>query len=198
MYTGRVARQKSDAGSRCSGTSSVAWTLSITAWSKPAAMPETISISSAMLAKPFIKVLPYICVILQMRIGPAYAIEFFALTRREFLLRIETPAPFEQALAPQYLMNARNTSLKIVHGIEDGGIRICDLLGEREQFAGDHVGMTLGEGEVRNGGLRPHRPMPKQTARDSERLSSEVKLCEQVVENVVIVSCVESDFLSAT
>ena len=75
------------------------------------------------------------CVILKMRIGSAHAIEFRALPRREFLLRIETPAPFEQALAPQYLMNARNTSLKIVRGIEDGGIRIRDLLGECQQFA---------------------------------------------------------------
>jgi hypothetical protein len=143
-------------------------------------------------------VLLYECVILQMRIGFADAIEFRALTRREILLRIETPAPFEQALTPQYLMNARNTSLKIVRGIEDGGIRICDLLRQRQQFARNRVGMTLGEGEVRNGSLRPHRPMPQQAAGDSEGLSAEGKLREQVVQNVVIVSCVKSHFLGAT
>src|SRR6266550_5883514 len=111
---GREARQNSDVGSSCRGTSSVARALSITAWSEAPAMPDTNSISSTILAKPFIKVLLYECVILQMRIGSAHAIEFCALTRRELLLRIETPAPFEQALTPQYLMNARNTSLKIV------------------------------------------------------------------------------------
>ena len=100
-------------------------------------------------------------------------------------------------MTPQNLMNARNTSLKIVRGIEDGGIRICDLLGERQQFAGNRVGVLLGEGEVRNGSLRPHRPMPQQAAGDSERLSAEVKPREQVIQNVVIISRVESDFLGA-
>src|ERR1035437_2496255 len=123
-----------------------------------------------------------------MRIGSAHAIDFRALARRKFLLGIETPASFEQALTPQYLMDARNTSLKIVRGIEEGGIRIRDLLRQRQQFAGNRVGMSLGEGEVRNCNLRPHRPMPQQAAGDSERLSAEVKLREQVVQNVVIVS----------
>ena len=85
-----------------------------------------------------------------------------------------------------------------MRGIEDGGIRICDLLRQRQQFARNRVGMTLGEGEVRNGSLRPHRPMPQQAAGDSERLSAKVKLREQVVQKVVIVSCVESDFRGAT
>src|SRR5580765_6592007 len=130
-----------------------------------------------------------------MRIGSAHAIEFRALTRREFLPRIETPAPFEQALTPQYLMNAWNTSLKTVRGIEDGSIRICDLLRQRQQLAGNQIGMLLGEGEVRNGSLGPHRPMPQQAADDSERLSAKVKLCQQVVQNVVIISGVQRYFL---
>jgi hypothetical protein len=40
-------------------------------------------------------VLLYERVILKMRIGSARAVEFRALARREFLLRIETPTPFE-------------------------------------------------------------------------------------------------------
>jgi hypothetical protein len=40
-------------------------------------------------------VLLYERVILKMGIGAAHAIEFRALTWREFLFRIETPAPFE-------------------------------------------------------------------------------------------------------
>ncbi len=130
-----------------------------------------------------------------MRIGSAHAIDFRALTGRELLVRVETPAPFEQALSPQYLMDARNTSLKIVRGIEDGRIRIRDLLGEGQQFAGNGIGVLLGEGEVRNGSLGPHRPMAQQAAGDSKRLSAEVKLREQIVQNVVIVSGIESDFL---
>src|SRR5437879_12138002 len=97
---GREARQNSDVGSSCRGTSSVAWTLSITAWSEALATPETNSISSTILAKPFIKVLLYECVILKMRVGFAYAIEIRALTRREFLLRAHTRAPTRQARRP--------------------------------------------------------------------------------------------------
>jgi len=110
----------------------------------------------------------------------AHAIELRVLIWGEFLFRIETPAPFEQALTPQYLMNARNASLKIVCGIEDGAIRISDLLSQRQQFAGDGTDLLLGAGEVRNGGLGPHRPMPEQAAGDSERLSAEVKLCTKL------------------
>jgi len=39
-------------------------------------------------------------------------------------------------------------------------------------------------GEVRNGSLRPHRPMPQQAAGKSKGLSTEVKLREQVVQNL--------------
>ena len=87
--------------------------------------------------------------------------------------------------------------LKIVRGIKDGAICVRDLLSQCQQFAGNLIGMSLGEGEVRNGRLRPHRPMSQQAAGNSERLSAEVKLREQVVQNVVIVSGVESDFLGA-
>jgi hypothetical protein len=94
-------------------------------------------------------------------------------------------------------MDARNTSLKIVRGIKDGAIRIRDLLSQRQQFTGNGIGVLLGEGEMRNGSLGPHRPMPQQAAGDSQRFSAEVKLREQVVQNVVIVSGVESDLLGA-
>ena len=119
--------------------------------------PRRRAIPVARLAKPFIKVLLYECVILKMRIGSADAIEFLALTGREFLVRIETPAPFEQALTPQYLMNARNASVKIVRGIEDGAIRIRDLLSQRQQSAGDRIGMlsARGRGEKRQSWSTP-------------------------------------------
>jgi hypothetical protein len=63
-------------------------------------MTETNRISHPILAKPFIKMLLYERVILKMWIGAAYAIEFHTLTWRKFFFRIETPAPFEQALTP--------------------------------------------------------------------------------------------------
>src|SRR5712692_3588480 len=104
-----------------------------------------------------------------MRVGSAHAIDFLTLTRRQFLLWIKTPASFEQALTPQNLMDARNASPKIMRRIEDGRVCICDLLGERQQFAWNLVKMTLREREVKNSGLRPYRPMPEQAADDPDR-----------------------------
>src|ERR1022692_4259721 len=110
-----------------------------------------------------------------MRIGSAHAIDFRALARRKFLLGIETPASFEQALTPQYLMDARNTSLKIVGGIEDGGIRIRDLLRQRQQFAGNRVGMSLGKGEVKKLKSPPPRPNPQETPKHLEAAEGQSK-----------------------
>src|SRR5579872_3254192 len=167
---GREARQNSAVGSRLRGTSLAAWTLSITAGSEmagsdtagsePAAVSETNSISGTILAKPFIKVLLYECVILKMRIGTAYPIEFGALTGSEFFMRIETPAPFEQPLTPQYLMNTRNAYLKAVCMIEDCFMLVRDLLRHRQQRARNGIGILLGQGKVIDVSIRPHRTMP--------------------------------------
>src|SRR5215471_4720752 len=132
-----------------------------------------------------------------MRIRSAHAVELRALARREFLLGVKTPPSFEQALTPQYLVNARNAPLKIVRWIEDGAIRIRDLLSQRQQFSRNGTGVFLGKGEMRNGSLGPYRPMPQQAANDSERFGAEVELREQVVQDVVIVPCVERDFTRA-
>src|SRR3954454_3165788 len=123
----------------------------MTAWFEPAARPDTNTISSARLAKPFIKVLLHENIILKMRIASAHAIEFLALTRREFLRGVETPAALKQALTPQYLMDPRNAAAEVVRGIEDGAIRICDLLSQRQQFARNRIWVSLGDSKVING-----------------------------------------------
>jgi hypothetical protein len=70
-------------------------------------------------------------VIPQMWIGAAHSIDLRTLAGRKFLAWVKTPASFEQSLPPQDFMDARNTSTKIVSGIEDGGVCIGDLLSER-------------------------------------------------------------------
>ena len=59
-----------------------------------------------------------------------HAIDLLALAGRKLLLRIKTPAALEQSLAPQNLVNAWDASVKMVRGIEDGGIGVGDLLGQ--------------------------------------------------------------------
>src|SRR3984957_1516693 len=161
MKTGRASLQKGRAGSSCSGTSCFAKALSNTAC--PAASTETqpSSRTTRVLAKPFIQMLLYEGIILQMRIRLAHAVDFFYLSRREFLMRIKTPASFEQTLAPQNLVNAGNASVKLVYGIEDRRVRVGNLLGKGELLAGDRAGTFFHQGEVGNRCLRPYRPMPQ-------------------------------------
>src|ERR1700719_539411 len=160
-------------------------------------MLETNSDNDNTSAKPFIKVLLYKCVILQMRVRLANTIDFRTLPRRKFFVGIKTPTPFEQALAPQNLMNTGNASSKIVNRIEDSCIRVCDLLGERQKFPGNLAGMVLRESQMGNGSPRPHCPMPKQTAGNSNWFRAEVELRQQIVEDVVIVPRVKRDLAGA-
>src|SRR5690348_7285145 len=123
-----------------------------------------------------------------MRIRSAHAVEFFHLARRKFLMRIKTPAAFQQTLTPQDLMYSWNTSTKLVSRIEDCRVRVVNLLGECELFAGDHVGIISCHLEMRNSGLCPHCPMPQQATDDPNPLVRESKRCKQVVQNVVVIA----------
>src|ERR1700679_1481475 len=96
-----------------------------------------------------------------MRIRLAHAVDFFYLARREFLMRIKTPPSFEQTLAPQNLVNAGNTSVKLVYGIENRRVRGGNLLGEGELLAGDSTGTLFHQDEVGNRCLGPYSPMPQ-------------------------------------
>src|SRR5580692_7991586 len=116
-----------------------------------------------------------------MRIRSADAVDFFHLAWGEFLVGIKTPAAFQQTLTPQDLVYARNTSTKLMSGIEDGRVRVGNLLGECELFAGDRVGIISCYRQLRDGGLCPHCPMPQQAADDPNPLVREAKRCQQVV-----------------
>src|SRR5579859_1728497 len=117
-------------------------------------------ITTRVLAKPFIQVLLYEGIIPQMRIRFAHAVDFFHLARGEFLMGIKTPAAFQQALTPQDLMYARNTSTKLVSGIKYSRVRVGNLLGKCELFAEDSAGIACCHRKVRNRGVCPHCPMP--------------------------------------
>jgi hypothetical protein len=132
-----------------------------------------------------------------MRVSSADPIDFGALAWTELLFRVETPSPFEQTLSSQYLMDAWNASPEVICRIKDRRIGIRDLLREGEHRGGNLVGMTLGKSELRNRRLRPHRPMSQQAAGNPNGLSAKVESGKQIVQHVVIVSRVESDFMGA-
>src|ERR1700730_4085340 len=123
-----------------------------------------------------------------MRIEPAHAVNFLALTRGKILVRIEPPASFDNSLATQDLVDPGNASAKLVGGIEERGVRVRDLLSEGEQFAGHGTGMTFRQREMTNRGLGPYRPMAEQSAGKANCCAAEIELGQQVQGNVVIVA----------
>ena len=80
-----------------------------------------------LLAKPFIQMFPYESVILKVRISLANSLDFFNLAGRQILVWIEAPAPCNQPLSSQNLMNPGNTSPKLVGSIKNGCIRVSKL-----------------------------------------------------------------------
>src|ERR1700730_18112074 len=125
-----------------------------------------------------------------MRIEPAHAVNFLALTRGKILVRIETPASFDNSLATQDLVDPGNASAKLVGRIEERGVRVRDLLSEGEQFAGHGTGMTFRQREMTNHGLVPYSPMAPAYHCTANPFAGEIELGQQVQENVVIVACV--------
>jgi len=75
---------------------------------------------------------PHKIVVLQMRIGGADAIDFVGLAGRKIFVGIEAPAAFEQTLAAQNFVDAGDAAMKMMRWIEERGVGIGDLLGERE------------------------------------------------------------------
>ena len=70
---------------------------------------------------------PYESVILKLRISLANPFDFFELPGRQVLLRIKAPAPCNQPLSSQNLMNPGNASAKLVGGIKNRCIRVSKL-----------------------------------------------------------------------
>src|SRR4051812_19767202 len=124
MTTGRAPRQKAKAGSTFKGMSFAACTATATLLSAADAMLQAANTTARNLAKPFIKMLPYKIIILQVRIEPANAINLFHLTGGKFFFGIETPAAFQQPLSAQDLVNPGNASVEVMRRIEERGVRI--------------------------------------------------------------------------
>jgi hypothetical protein len=61
-------------------------------------------------------------------ITPVYSIDGLILAGRQIFVWIKAPASYEQALPAQNFVNSGNAAAKLMLGIEDGGIHICDLL----------------------------------------------------------------------
>src|SRR5215468_3971184 len=149
------------------------------------------------LAKPFIKVLLYEVIVLQVRIESAHAIDFSALPGGEFFVRIKTPASFQKPLAAQNFMDAGNTAAELMRGIEQGSISIGDLMREGQQFAWNGVPMLSAKSQMCHGGVGPHRPMAQQAAGKTNWTGAKIKLDQKVEQDVVIIAGIQSNLVGA-
>src|SRR4029079_6199089 len=97
------------------------------------------------------------------------AVDFPALPGRKRLFRIESPRAFEQSLAPQHFMAARNAACEVMRDVEESAVAV-----RNPRVEGEQLGVDPARGErlvnplvQRDGLLRPDAPVPEQSAPDA-------------------------------
>src|SRR6185369_8303338 len=78
----------------------------------------------------------YKTVVIQIRISRVDTVDFFHLSRREFFVRVETPAALKQALAPQNFMQARDASPETICSIEERRVAVGDMHSKGKRVTG--------------------------------------------------------------
>jgi hypothetical protein len=63
-------------------------------------------------------------VVLQVRVCPAHAVDLVHLSWRQVLVRVETPAAFEESLAAKNFVQSGDAAREVVPRVEHGRIRI--------------------------------------------------------------------------
>src|SRR5690242_19731252 len=87
-------------------------------------------------AEPLVAVCGDKGVIREMRIRAADAVDLFALAKSERFIRVEAPDAFEQALAPQNLVDTGDAAAKAIRHIKEGGVGVSDFDATPKQLAG--------------------------------------------------------------
>src|ERR1041385_1787655 len=131
----------------------------------------------------------------QLRIGSAYALNFHALSRTEFLMRVQAPNAFEQPLSAQHLMNSGNTAGKPIRSVENGGVGVCEFCVKPQHFIGDFAtlsryAMTLLQ--QLHGSRGPYGPLAQQSANnpshDDFPLNLEREWGEKIHQNIIVLA----------
>jgi hypothetical protein len=66
-------------------------------------------------------------IIVQVRIGQVYTIDFFCLSRAKGFFGIQTPGAFQQSLSAEHFVQARDAAGKLVGRVEERRIAVGDL-----------------------------------------------------------------------
>src|SRR5690606_2671462 len=118
--------------------------------------------------------------------------EFFGLTGRKTLFRVEAPDAFEQTLATQDFMATGNAAVEIVCHVEERAVAVGDtgVQGEKVRRYGPVCGLGLTALEDLHGTLRPDRPMPEESALETHghgRAIADHREGSDQIENDVVV-----------
>jgi hypothetical protein len=133
--------------------------------------------------------------------GGEDAVDLFHLPWRQVLVGIEAPAPLQQALAPQHLVQSRDAAGKAVAHVEEGGVGVREGRARRQQVERACAARAAARADRVEGPhrlARPHRPLAEQPAREAERRTARRggwEVGEQVGHDAVVVAGVERDIV---
>src|SRR5579872_5478566 len=155
-------------------------------------------------SQPLVEVAGDEGVIVQVGIATIDAVDFLALTAAEDLVAVQAPGAFEQALAAEDLVQARDAARVAVGSIEESGIGIGDLDRPAQHRLRDK-GVGLDQAAALAMKLdrltRPNRPMPQKTSDNSSHrflaVALETKRSQEVHHDVVVVASIERNVIAA-
>jgi hypothetical protein len=84
-----------------------------------------------------VEVLAHKHVVVEVRVGGTNTVDFLHLTRREVLPRVKAPAALHEALPPQDLVNAGDTTRELMLRIKEGGVGVSNLSVQRQPLRSD-------------------------------------------------------------
>ena len=121
-------------------------------------------------SQPALAVCAHELIVGEMRIGRTHAVDRFPLTWAQAFVRIKAPDAGQQPLPAQNFMTAGDDAMKVVGGVEHGGVGVGDLGIERQQrgrnvVCGDRSVNAIKEFD---GFLDPDAPVPEQAALDPQ------------------------------
>src|SRR3982751_260916 len=141
-------------------------------------------------------------VVAEARICPTHSIDFLGLSRRELLMRVETPRACQQALPSEHLVNARDASAERVRDVEDRAVRVSEGRGLGEPSRVEYAGgaLSLHALEQLHRRPRPASPLAEQTTVDPthRRLAADRHGArgQQVDDDAVVIARVERDVVA--
>ena len=95
-------------------------------------------------------------------------------------------------------MNASDAAGESVGGVKEGRIGIGNLLGKRQVIGSDGSARLFCQLQMRNRCFGPDGPVSQQTADDASAVAAEIKFCQQIDQDVVVVAGIQSNLIFAT